>query len=62
MPVIIPEEAYALWLDLRAGRLELEALAVPYPAELMAARPVSRLVNNPDHDGPGILSPGPGAL
>ena len=63
MPLIIPEEAYALWLDPRAGRAELEDLAVPYPEELMAARPVSRLVNNPDHDGPGVLSPpGPGAL
>ena len=63
MPVIIPAEAYALWLDPRAGRADLEALVIPFPEELMASRPVSRLVNNPAYDDPGILaSPGPGSV
>ncbi|MEW5784481.1 MAG: SOS response-associated peptidase [Bacillota bacterium] len=58
MPVIVPEEAYAAWLDPQSGRAALEALAAaPYPEDLMTARPVSRLVNSPANDHPGLIAP-----
>lgn len=57
MPVILPPEAYAAWLT--PGELPtVEALALlqPYPAEAMAARPVSARVNNPRHDAPDLMA------
>ena len=57
MPVILPPEHYDLWLDPGlhdAG--PLEALLVPYPAEQMAAAPVSRGVNHVGNDGPELLA------
>ena len=58
MPVILPRSAYDEWLDVGeqlAARL-VELLG-PYPAEEMAAYPVSTLVNNPRHDGPECVVP-----
>jgi putative SOS response-associated peptidase YedK len=58
MPVILPTEAYALWLDPKVqDRARLEALLVAFPAERMEALPVSRYVNNPLHEGPRCLAP-----
>lgn len=54
MPVILPPEAFAPWLD---G--ENVALA-PYPAETMTARAVNRWVNNAAHDGPRCIEPADG--
>ena len=58
MPVILAPASYARWLDpsLRT-REELSALLAPYPAESMAAYPVSTRVNNPAFDDPGCLAP-----
>jgi putative SOS response-associated peptidase YedK len=51
MPVIIPPDAYAQWIDSAARTPEsLQALIKPYPAEEMSAYPVSTLVNNPKND------------
>ena len=36
---------------------QLTTLLRPYPAGEMTARPVSRLVNNPRHDGEELLAP-----
>ena len=51
MPVILPSDAYAQWLDKTPQTREnLDPLIKPYPAEKMAAHPVSTLVNNPKND------------
>ena len=58
MPVILPPEAYAPWLDpeTRDPRSILPLL-VPYPPEAMTAYPVSRAVNSPSNDGPLCVEP-----
>ena len=58
MPVILPREAYELWLD-PAERTpdQLNDLLKPYPAELMTAYPVSKLVNSPQNDSPELIEP-----
>jgi putative SOS response-associated peptidase YedK len=58
MPVILPPEAYGLWLtprDLPAA--QLQPLLKPYPAEEMTAYPVSTLVNSPVNDVPECIAP-----
>jgi putative SOS response-associated peptidase YedK len=51
MPVILPPDAYAQWLDTAPQPPDsLAALIKPYPAGEMAAHPVSTLVNNPKND------------
>jgi putative SOS response-associated peptidase YedK len=51
MPVILPPEAYAQWIDpaVRTPK-SLSTFIRPYPSEEMAAYPVSTLVNNPKND------------
>ncbi|HLI71661.1 MAG TPA: SOS response-associated peptidase [Ktedonobacteraceae bacterium] len=58
MPAILRPGAYEDWLDpqLRDEEVLTHWLA-PYPAELMKARPVSKLVNNPRNDTAEILAP-----
>ncbi|MCU0491165.1 MAG: SOS response-associated peptidase [Chloroflexaceae bacterium] len=58
MPVILPPESYALWLDPAmhdAG--PLLNLLQPFPAEEMASQPVSPLVNRVTNDGPECIAP-----
>ena len=50
MPVIIRPEDYAAWLE--AAHPELLA---PYPAERMAAWPVSPRVSKPENDDPTLI-------
>ena len=50
MPVILPREAFALWLDPGAEPGALGALLAPLPAEQMEAWSVSTRVNDPRHD------------
>ncbi len=57
MPVIVPPDAYAAWLDPEAEKAELVSLLVPYPDDAMEAYPVSRAVNSPRNDGPGCIEP-----
>jgi putative SOS response-associated peptidase YedK len=58
MPVILPREAYALWLEPgEADPLHLQALLRPYPAQEMQAYPVSTLVNSPANDTPACIVP-----
>lgn len=60
MPVVIPVEHHALWLDPAVQDVEkLRPLLVPYPAEEMTATPVGPLVNNARNDVPGCLEPAP---
>lgn len=56
MPVIIPRDAYGVWLD--DHLLDAEQLAPllrPYPAGELVAHPVSNRVNNPRFDDPSCV-------
>lgn len=57
MPVILPPEAYAQWLNPATPPFALNTLLKPYPAEPMTAYAVSRLVNSPMNDTPECIAP-----
>ncbi len=60
MPVILPEDEYARWLDPSLDASEsLLPLLRPYPSEAMAAYRVSTYVNSPTHDAPLCVQPEP---
>ena len=57
MPVILSSEAQKEWLDPSLhDEHVLLPLLVPYPAEQMSARAVSRLVNNPQYDSAELIA------
>jgi len=53
MPLIVPREHYARWLD--PALSAVPELLVPFPAEEMAWYPVSTRVNNVHHDSPALI-------
>jgi putative SOS response-associated peptidase YedK len=58
MPVVVPPDAWSLWLNPEAADLgELHALLVPAEAEPLAIYPVVRLVNDVRMDGPELVEP-----
>ena len=58
MPVILPDEAEALWLDPMTENLEvLRPLLAPFPAESIESYLVSALVNSPKNAGPECIEP-----
>jgi putative SOS response-associated peptidase YedK len=58
MPVILPGNTYAQWLDSSHQSPDLlQSLLVPYPASEMEAYPVSTLVNSPGNDRPDCILP-----
>jgi len=58
MPVILPEDAYPLWLEQgEADTTRLSELLIPYTKEEMVAFPVSRAVNSPQNDSPLNVQP-----
>jgi len=58
MPVILPETAYEAWLTPgEVTRDKLSPFLVPFDPNLMAAYPVSPLVNNPRNDSPNCILP-----
>lgn len=58
MPVILPTEAYDIWLTQGEVSLQrLKTLLKPYDAKDMEAYPVSRFVNNPKNDTPQCIQP-----
>jgi putative SOS response-associated peptidase YedK len=61
MPVILPHTAYEQWLD-PAERTpdQLDDLLQPFPAGLMTAYPVSKLVNSPANDSRELIEPAAG--
>jgi putative SOS response-associated peptidase YedK len=62
MPVLLPPEAWDLWLDPREHDVErLRAILRPFPAEAMEAIPVTPWVNDPRHDDPRCVEPQPRA-
>lgn len=58
MPVILPEDSHALWLDpAPQSALNLLPLLTSYPADAMQAHRVSTLVNAPANDRPECVLP-----
>lgn len=58
MPVILPPQAYAEWLEPSPQKPEaLQHLLVPYPAAEMRAYSVSTLVNSPGNDRAECVMP-----
>ena len=58
MPVILPRQHWAAWLDptqQEAG--ELVPLLRPFPPDAMRAYPVGQLVGNPRNNGPECMAP-----
>ncbi|MEE9607018.1 MAG: SOS response-associated peptidase [Myxococcota bacterium] len=57
MPVILPPEDYALWLDPSVREVEqVLPLLRPCAAEALEVRPVSHQVNDPKHDDPSCIA------
>jgi putative SOS response-associated peptidase YedK len=58
MPVILPRESEAAWLDPQETRTaSVLPLLQPYPAQAMAAYPVSTAVNSPQNEGAALIAP-----
>jgi len=58
MPVILPPEAWSLWLDPAVRERErLQPLLVPHPAAAMIAYPVGLGVNSARRDDPSCIEP-----
>ena len=58
MPVILPREAWSLWLSEAAGEQEqLKAVLRPHPAEDMTCWPVSTRVGNVRNNDPTLIEP-----
>lgn len=55
MPVLIPREKYAEWLDPGTTEDRLHALLQPMPADQMHVLEVGPAVNSPKNDGPECL-------
>jgi len=56
MPVILPKEKEAIWLDRSVvNKEDLKALLIPYSDEDMEAYPVSTLVNSPKNEGVHLI-------
>ncbi|MBN1679470.1 MAG: SOS response-associated peptidase [Anaerolineae bacterium] len=56
MPVILPSELYAAWLDpTQTVTANVLPLLQPYPAGQMTGYPVSRRVNRPTNDDPSLI-------
>lgn len=56
MPVLLPAEAHALWLDPQVqDPAILRPLLQPYPAESMTSHPVSPLIGKTTNDGPAWI-------
>ena len=56
MPVILPMERRAAWLDPGKNAEELQSLLVPYDASKMEAYPISARVGSPKNDDPAIIT------
>ncbi|MDA1326075.1 MAG: SOS response-associated peptidase, partial [Proteobacteria bacterium] len=57
MPVILPPEAFDVWLDPANDPAAVSALLKPYPAEPMAFYRVGQAVNNVRNDDPSCIAP-----
>ncbi len=57
MPVILPPDAVAAWLEPAADSAALQRLLRPRPEGELRAQPISRLINDPRNNGPEVLQP-----
>jgi putative SOS response-associated peptidase YedK len=57
MPVILREQAEADWLNPHLALDEVQALLMPFPAELLRTYEVSPKVNSPAYNTPDVLQP-----
>lgn len=58
MPVIIRPEDYSAWIDPNLNDIiRIQSMARPYPERLMEAYPISRKIDNPQHDAPDLIEP-----
>ena len=58
MPVIVPPEAFDLWLDCAEGRRQTAAALIPpAPENLLEVYPVSPAVNRTANDNPKLVEP-----
>jgi putative SOS response-associated peptidase YedK len=57
MPVIVPRNDYARWLD--PASADVADLIAPYPSAALAYFPVSSRVNNVRHDDASLIAPLP---
>jgi putative SOS response-associated peptidase YedK len=57
MPVILPVDAEAAWLDPSTQRAQLLELLAPLPSDQTAVVPVGPAVNDARYDGPECLAP-----
>jgi putative SOS response-associated peptidase YedK len=55
MPVVIPQEAFDLWLDPNADAAAVAALIAPAPVGLLEAYEISTAVNRVANDSPELL-------
>lgn len=63
MPVILPPEAYATWLNPAVQEpRRLASLLVPYSGDALQAYPVDSFVSTPSHDSPRCVEPAKGLL
>ncbi len=56
MPVILHSGLWDSWLSGTTGAADLSGMLRPASNQLLAARPVSRRVNSPANDDPGLLA------
>lgn len=59
MPVILPPEAWGLWLNPARTPAQVMPLLLPYPAAAMTMWPVARRVGNVKHDDAALVEPLP---
>jgi putative SOS response-associated peptidase YedK len=58
MPVILAPDVFEIWLDCRSGSAEhVVDLLKPAPDDLLEVIEVSRTLNNPRNEGPGVQQP-----
>ncbi len=57
MPVILPAAAWRPWLDAGTSRGDLQSMLTSYPADLMEAWPVTRMVNKRGFESPECIEP-----
>ena len=58
MPVVLPAEAWPVWLGEKTADSErLKGLLTPYPAEGMTMWPVSQRVGNVKNNDPSLVEP-----
>lgn len=57
MPVVLPAESYAAWLDPDADGESVAELLAPAPNDLLEAVPLGKALNSNRADGPELLEP-----